>query len=75
MADTGEKEAAVDNGKAPVNQALPAGVDDAGAIPKGQIDPVYEAKVRDLDHASQDRSNRPRGQSLKSCYPGINGSP
>lgn len=27
------------------------GVDDAGAIPKGTIDPVYEAKARVLNRA------------------------
>lgn len=27
------------------------GVDDAAAIPKGTIDPVYEAKARVLNHA------------------------
>jgi hypothetical protein len=32
-------------------EALPSGVDDAGAIPKGTIDPVYEAKARVLNHA------------------------
>jgi hypothetical protein len=30
---------------------LPVGVDDAAPIPKGQIDPVYEAKARVLNHA------------------------
>jgi hypothetical protein len=32
-------------------ERLPTGVDDAGAIPKGTIDPVYEAKARVLNHA------------------------
>ena len=32
-------------------ETLPSGVDDAGAIPKGTIDPVYEAKARVLNHA------------------------
>jgi hypothetical protein len=32
-------------------EALPSAVDDAGAIPKGTIDPVYEAKARVLNHA------------------------
>ena len=32
-------------------EALPSGFDDAGAIPKGTIDPVYEAKARVLNHA------------------------
>lgn len=30
------------------------GADDAGAIPKGTIDPVYEAKARVLNRAIQD---------------------
>jgi len=30
------------------------GVDDLSAIPKGQIDPVYEAKARVLNRAIQD---------------------
>lgn len=30
------------------------GIDDAGTIPKGQIDPVYEAKARVLNHAVQE---------------------
>jgi hypothetical protein len=29
----------------------PSAVDDAGAIPKGTIDPIYEAKARVLNHA------------------------
>jgi hypothetical protein len=32
-------------------EALPSAIDDAGAIPKGTIDPVYEAKARVLNHA------------------------
>jgi hypothetical protein len=30
---------------------FPVGIDDAAPIPKGQIDPVYEAKARVLNHA------------------------
>lgn len=30
---------------------LPSGIDEAAAIPKGTIDPVYEAKARVLNHA------------------------
>jgi hypothetical protein len=30
---------------------LPSVVDEAAAIPKGTIDPVYEAKARVLNHA------------------------
>jgi hypothetical protein len=40
-----------DETKEPTFNTLPAGVDDASAIPKGQIDPVYEAKARVLNHA------------------------
>ena len=47
MADRQEKDATM-------NEALPAGADDVGAIPKGHIDPVYEAKARVLNHAIQD---------------------
>lgn len=32
-------------------EALPGGSDDVAAIPKGTIDPVYEAKARVLNHA------------------------
>ena len=35
----------------PKLEQLPSGVEDAGAIPKGTIDPVYEAKARVLNHA------------------------
>jgi hypothetical protein len=52
MAEAREKETAIDNGnKSPEQHTLPAGVDDVGAIPKGHIDPVYEAKARVLNHA------------------------
>lgn len=52
MAEAQEKEAAIDSGdKSPEQHTLPAGVDDVGAIPKGHIDPVYEAKARVLNHA------------------------
>lgn len=40
-------------------EALPAGANDAGAIPKGQIDPVYEAKARVLNRAVS---------SMESCH-------
>jgi hypothetical protein len=33
------------------SKAVPSAVDDVGAIPKGTIDPVYEAKARVLNHA------------------------
>ena len=32
-------------------ETLPTAVDEAAAIPKGTIDPVYEAKARVLNHA------------------------
>jgi hypothetical protein len=52
MATSEDKSAQLD---ADIKQAeqhqLPIGVDDAAPIPKGQIDPVYEAKARVLNHA------------------------
>lgn len=42
---------ASDEAKEATTATAPAGVDDAGAIPKGHIDPVYEAKARVLNHA------------------------
>lgn len=33
----------------------PVGEDDDAIIPKGQIDPVYEAKARVLNHAARRR--------------------
>jgi hypothetical protein len=33
-------------------EILPSGVNEAAAIPKGTIDPVYEAKARVLNHAA-----------------------
>ncbi len=32
-------------------ESLPNGADDAAPIPKGTLDPVYEAKARVLNHA------------------------
>ena len=32
-------------------ESLPSGADDAAPIPKGTLDPVYEAKARVLNHA------------------------
>jgi hypothetical protein len=40
-----------DDTKQPQEHRLPVGIDDAAPIPKGQIDPVYEAKARVLNHA------------------------
>lgn len=52
MADEREKDLNDDSGgKPPTVEALPAGADDVGAIPKGHIDPVYEAKARVLNRA------------------------
>ena len=50
MADTkvDEKEPAVD---ARFGTEAALGIDDVGAIPKGTIDPVYEAKARVLNRA------------------------
>lgn len=41
--ENGERDSRLEN--------LPRAVDDTGAIPKGTIDPVYEAKARVLNHA------------------------
>ncbi|KAF2431768.1 MFS general substrate transporter [Tothia fuscella] len=38
----------------PQLEQLPSGVAEAAAIPKGTIDPVYEAKARVLNHAIQE---------------------
>jgi len=35
-------------------ESLPSGADDAAPIPKGTLDPVYEAKARVLNHAIQE---------------------
>ena len=32
-------------------ESIAVGIDDAGAIPKGSLDPVYEAKARVLNRA------------------------
>ena len=51
MADF-EKKTPIETGSdSETREQLPSGVDDAGAIPKGTIDPVYEAKARVLNHA------------------------
>lgn len=36
------------------------GKDDDAIIPKGQIDPVYDAKARVLNHAARCRLRKPR---------------
>jgi hypothetical protein len=48
-----EKEAGFD---ARVGEDVALGVDDAGAIPKGTIDPVYEAKARVLNRAVREQA-------------------
>lgn len=40
-----------DDDKALETEASITGVEDAAALPKGTIDPVYEAKARVLNHA------------------------
>ncbi|KXJ96241.1 major facilitator superfamily domain-containing protein [Microdochium bolleyi] len=42
------------HGDSPVAGTTTLGLDDNGAIPKGQLDPVYEAKARVLNRAIQD---------------------
>lgn len=49
MADAALKEPIEDIGETREN--LPSGIDEVAAIPKGTIDPVYEAKARVLNHA------------------------
>ena len=51
MAESIEKKPLEDSDRVPRPEILPGAVDDAGAIPKGTIDPVYEAKARVLNHA------------------------
>ena len=50
-----EKDATRDNGDSKEGQVETLnsveGVDDVAAIPKGSLDPVYEAKARVLNHA------------------------
>lgn len=36
------------------SEGVAVGIDDAAAIPKGTLDPVYEAKARVLNKAIQD---------------------
>jgi hypothetical protein len=49
MADAALKEPIEATGETREN--LPRGIDEVAAIPKGTIDPVYEAKARVLNHA------------------------
>jgi hypothetical protein len=42
---------------------LPSGVDEVAAIPKGTIDPVYEAKARVLNHAVRESTPSPGWQN------------
>ena len=55
-----KKEAAVD---ARLGGDVALGVDDAGAIPKGTIDPVYEAKARVLNRAVSHETVEVHGSS------------
>jgi hypothetical protein len=40
--------AAEESAAEPKLHTLPSGVNDVGALPKGQLDPVYEAKAESL---------------------------
>ena len=51
MAETSEKIPTEGGERALRVGAPPNAVEDAGTIPKGTIDPVYEAKARVLNHA------------------------
>ena len=59
-----EKETAVESR---LGGDIALGVDDAGAIPKGTIDPVYEAKARVLNRAVSCILRTP---NCRSCYLG-----
>ena len=55
MADTMDDKNVLDEGKAPrFGEDVALGIDEAAAIPKGTLDPVYEAKARVLNKAIQD---------------------
>ena len=50
--DSNGKSAAVDDYKEPTaNTAVLAAIDDVATLPKGTVDPVYEAKARVLNKA------------------------
>jgi hypothetical protein len=51
MAETVEKESSTRDYTDVTLAEAPSAVDEAAAIPKGTIDPVYEAKARVLNHA------------------------
>ena len=53
MAEKGEIEKGVPTAvhRGSIGEDIAIGVDDLGAIPKGTIDPVYEAKARVLNRA------------------------
>ena len=42
-----------------IGEDVALGIDDLGAIPKGTIDPVYEAKARVLNRAVCDEQEHP----------------
>lgn len=46
-----DREKSLDHKDVTEQHQVPVGVEDAAAIPKGSIDPVYEAKARVLNHA------------------------
>jgi hypothetical protein len=43
--------ASIDDRGSKLAAGLPSGLEDATPIPKGNIDPVYEANARGLNHA------------------------
>lgn len=49
-----KNEATAESGEPTMGEGIAAGIDSAAAIPKGTIDPVYEAKARVLNHAIQE---------------------
>ena len=49
-----DKQFVFEDSPAEVGTSVAVGIDEAAAIPKGTIDPVYEAKARVLNRAIQD---------------------
>lgn len=47
-------EGAEDDSRSRLGSVVAVGIDDLGALPKGTLDPVYEAKARVLNRAIQD---------------------
>lgn len=55
MADTmDDKKVTTDNKTPRYGEDVAVGINEAAAIPKGTLDPVYEAKARVLNKAIQD---------------------